>query len=943
MGRTRCVSISSSFAAGLMLVLLSSLVMLGCGESGITGSDDASTSDQQVVAQEASIDRGVPLPDARPPVDCEPLSCDGLCGPVFDRCTGNTLECGGCTKTAQGEGCDPEKETCICDPGINKCTQLLLECDDFTPPYECGRIRNSCGKSRQCGFCPSDQECDPLTNTCVACTVDCPEGKCSQETCLKYGIECNVQTFEVEGVEQSGLVWLGCGDQRRDVVDCGNPCPDKGEVCNPFFNICEPDCEGPQGEDAVKAFCEAARAECGFISDGCGGRVDCGGDADCGCGKDGRPNKCAFPARPIECATLGWECGVITEPICANTPLDCGECDTENGEVCRDNNTCGPPCDVTTCTDYREQGQCGLQLDDGCGRVLAERCTCPTGQMCDTQEAGKVGTCVDQPTCETLGLGGPGQRCSPAKVFEREGLENIACPCGEGDCLGADGNPITGEAIGCCTMCTGEDGPCAPENACLGEVEQCCTGDLFCNEQSNTCESRKDCNDYTTRLLNQQCSTVANVNFAVGDGTNLTCDCRDEPADRFGKLACLGGGNTLDGPVGTCQCPDPRTCFDGLVFKCNRNNQWDGCGSRLTCNCEEQFGPNHVCFNDECCELPTCERTYLAGEACTISGCGRSVNCDCEPGYTCHSGVCCERPTCPAGVVFSLGETCVVQRCGETARCGCESGTHCSSRNNKCCTDLPACGARKTDGERRTFRNECGESKSCPCASGTRGSGDFCCRNLCASGIAVGNACGFVDENACGQKKTCNNCVSGATCYNGTCCDRRCTLSNVPVGGTCVQSKCGISNVCGNVCQVGICYQGKCCDDRCVPRTNVAVGQPCKRQQTKCGTTRTCTDTCVAGATCYQDECCERPTLPSAPANPGEVCKKTACGETVTRECAMPAGAEDPGAYTCGGDPALGADKCGCVDPAPCTDQSGNDLCGGTNRDRCGNLVECTC
>src|SRR6478736_104113 len=156
---------------------------------------------------------------------CQPVytSCDSLCGPVHDPCTGLDLECGTC---ADGLACDRDSHSCIAPK---------LTCDELGA--KCGRIRNN---STDCGEC------------------------------------------------------------------------DTGKVCNLAYNRCEPAPKAADGQCVPKStseLCAAKNAECGYISDGCGGTVKCG---DCPTGKecatDGIANRCGPPEQPWQCIVEQREC-----------------------------------------------------------------------------------------------------------------------------------------------------------------------------------------------------------------------------------------------------------------------------------------------------------------------------------------------------------------------------------------------------------------------------------------------------------------------------------------------------------------------------------------------------------------------------------------------------------------------------------------------------------
>src|SRR2546425_898027 len=110
--------------------------------------------------------------DGGPP--CVPLGCDVVggryCGLVGDGCGGNT-DCGHCPAGPAGGGetidCGdcPNGTTCGGDgvPGV--CSQaantscMPLTCDTAGGGRYCGAIGNGCGKSIDCGDCPSGTVC----------------------------------------------------------------------------------------------------------------------------------------------------------------------------------------------------------------------------------------------------------------------------------------------------------------------------------------------------------------------------------------------------------------------------------------------------------------------------------------------------------------------------------------------------------------------------------------------------------------------------------------------------------------------------------------------------------------------------------------------------------------------------------------------------------------
>ncbi len=130
------------------------------------------------------------------------------------------------------------------------------------------------------------------------------------------------------------LATLSCGDQ-----------PEETPHCTPQVS------------------CEAVEAECGEVSDGCGGVLDCG---ECSAPLDCSPsNQCEEElCEPKTCADLGATCGTV-EDGCGGQ-LDCGEC--SGSDTCGGGgvaNQCG--CEPTSCE--LAGAECGT-IPDGCGGEL---------------------------------------------------------------------------------------------------------------------------------------------------------------------------------------------------------------------------------------------------------------------------------------------------------------------------------------------------------------------------------------------------------------------------------------------------------------------------------------------------------------------------------------------------------------------------------------------
>jgi hypothetical protein len=140
-------------------------------------------------------------------------------------------------------------------------------------------------------------------------------------------------------------------------------------VCAGIAGIAAVGCGGtvliaPSGDaDAgkcVPATCAQFGAECGDITDGCGGTLQCGlcvGGGLCGASA---PNRCANGAScgAGACASRGAACGVITDPC--NAAVDCGTC--ANGANCVANRC---PCEGPGCGGPADAGIVDTGVPDG--------------------------------------------------------------------------------------------------------------------------------------------------------------------------------------------------------------------------------------------------------------------------------------------------------------------------------------------------------------------------------------------------------------------------------------------------------------------------------------------------------------------------------------------------------------------------------------------------
>ncbi|MEO6954991.1 MAG: hypothetical protein ABI321_24540 [Polyangia bacterium] len=194
------------------------------------------------------------------------------------------------------------------------------------------------------------------------------------------------------GDGQDGSVITGDGGM-MDTVDAGD-----ADLAGADFSFPTVD----QGPCSTAVTCDSVGANCGPVSDGCGGILQCGAcSSNESCGGGGTPSVCGTACIPTTCAQLGFTCGPAGDG-CGNQ-LDCG--------TCTGNDTCGgggepskcgyiASCMPTTCAQLGYT--CG-PAGDGCGNQL-ECGTCSSPQVCGGGGPSKCGAAACTPlTCASIG------------------------------------------------------------------------------------------------------------------------------------------------------------------------------------------------------------------------------------------------------------------------------------------------------------------------------------------------------------------------------------------------------------------------------------------------------------------------------------------------------------------------------------------------------------
>jgi hypothetical protein len=771
--------------------------------------------DLSAVIEDLSLPPGVDLTYLGD-LSCTPLQtdCQGLCGPIFDPCTNKTIHCGACE---DGGVCNLFSHTC----GIP-------ETDCNALGAECGIAKNSCGARITCPspqpYCPAGKECDAQTNKCVTCNPTI--------TCADYGYEC-------------GTAWLGCGDI-TNTVECGT-C-DASRVCNPFYNICEPTCS-PAPQATLCAQAKLIRGvECGFISDGCGGRVKC---PDCqpgfGCAAQGEQNKCQPLEKPVECVAANRNCGDITS-VCGGK-VHCGDCTPP--DVCNANGVCGPPCTPKTCTELGNPA-CGF-VDDGCGgQKKCNDCPAPAAEY----------VCLANMCCHKKKPTDFPNMCGTQIDDGCGGKLNVPCP--SGTCT----TSTPGQLGTCCVNTNSCNNVCNPnpvvKDSCTGATLDCScaaikgNNNFYCSGANGTCLAKKTCADYLAQGADgQTCSN--GPSFDDGTGTLLTCGCGNRPhycitgtapngmvVNGAARGICCTDSSTCPA-VGMCPATRPNTCVsDAAEQQSCRGN----CANGSVCDPN-----NNTCYN--CASLaPPANGT--AGAPCSNGGAvwtdpaGNNITltCRCGTGLVCingtmmvvsgaNKGTCCQNTAvCPASSVGKCmptgipNNTCTgaaITGCGIT----CPATQHCTGPDGTCvannnCANIgavmslpnPATVRGGADGHPCNDNNfytgnpppnfacKCNEHPNSQCTGDSAGAEGTC---TCANNVCAG--CNPASQdNGCGGTLNCA-CGGGNVCFNNACCTPHNTCGDRPAGVP--AAACNYGDGCGG--SVG---------KQCCPTTNSGTGQP---------------------------------------------------------------------------------------------------------------------
>jgi len=370
---------------------------------------------------------------------CVPRTCAAVgvrCGPAADGC-GGLLDCGSCPdgQTCGGGGSPGVCGSSTAPTGDGGTTCVPRTCAGVGA--NCGPVSDGCGGLLMCGTCASPQTCGGAgtPNQCGGSSA------CVPRTCAGVGANCGPASDGCGGLLTCGACAAGqtCGAVRPS--QCGVP--------------------GSGGSACTPRTCASVGANCGPVSDGCGGLLTCGAcAAGQTCGGGGRPSVCGVGGAvdgggacvPRTCAGVGANCGPVSDG-CGGL-LTCGACAA--GQTCGGGgrpSVCGSgggdggvACVRRTCAGVG--ANCG-PVSDGCGGILT--CgTCPAGQTCG---GGGVASQCGAARCVPRTCAATGANCGP--VADGCGGLLSCGTCVAPQSCGGGGRPsVCGAPGGGMTTCT---------------------------------------------------------------------------------------------------------------------------------------------------------------------------------------------------------------------------------------------------------------------------------------------------------------------------------------------------------------------------------------------------------------------------------------------------------------------------------------------------------
>jgi hypothetical protein len=255
----------------------------------------------------------------------------------------------------------------------------------------------------------------PTTSSSTGDTVASSSNGIFMDSGTDTGGGCSTLTTCLAQGADCGPISDGCGG----ILDCGTCAANK--VCGAQMpNVCG-------GSICVPTTCAALAVECGPAGDGCGNQLDCGAcTAPDTCGGGGTTSVCghAMVCPPKTCGDLGITCGPAGDG-CGHA-LDCGGCTLP--DTCGGGGTSGacghPVCVPKTCMSLGFD--CG-PAGDGCGGLLNCGPACAHPQVCGGLMSNVCGIpasctnlCLQQIDCPS-----PATTSISGKVFAPNGTDPL--------------------------------------------------------------------------------------------------------------------------------------------------------------------------------------------------------------------------------------------------------------------------------------------------------------------------------------------------------------------------------------------------------------------------------------------------------------------------------------------------------------------------------------
>lgn len=768
--------------AGLVAVLMSSWLQLGCEEKADTG---------EPLAQVALAAAGM-----------GGASTGGASG------TGGTGATGGSTP----------------DPLPPKACSNHDDCGTNCQRCEAGQcVANAAAAGSDCGFCVNGGTCDasgacvggtrqPASHVCRASAGSCDVA----ETCPAPGASdyrCGANAFRDAGVTCGAAPSGACDLQ--DTCDGSGSCVDRVAASNVkcrdrvVGNACDADdfCDGVAKTCADTFAPAGAACTDGNACTGTAGQADaCNGSGSC------------VPGAAVVCTTTN-ACLQGATGVCNPTTGACTFAFQPSGHPCDDGVSCtqGDQCNGS--------GSClpGTPTASLCPQSACAVAVCDTGTGCRLDAAAASGNLCRPAAgvCDVAEFCNGTQVTCPGDVFVSAGTQCQAPSCSAG--VQVNEALCTGLGAACPTTPNVQCSPYACDGLVCGATcadDSDCLADFYCAD-TNVCEPRVGAGQPCTE--DNQCTT-SNPHCVDGVCCNAPCAGQCEACSVPGQLgtcspttgapvgdrpACATDGSTCGGTCGgtlRAACVYPSTGVECQAPSCDVSTQRAvaaaACNGAGTCTVPAPVA----------CEPYTCGPTSCRGDCVADAQCAAGNFCNaglCEPrrglGSTCETAAQCASGQCVDGVC--CGSSCAGQceACnlpGQAGTCSPVVGAPVGGRG--ACAGAGPCGGT-CDGQNRFTCTYPGAGTACrnaTCSGGTA--------TLAASCDGGGN-CPAPSTVACADG------CDGALCAGATCAvNADCATGEVCRAGQCAPGG-GLGTSCGSgaECASGRCVDGVCCESAC--------------------------------------------------------------------------------------------------------------------------------